>query len=297
MNYPKVSIIILNWNGLRDTIECLESLKKVTYSNYDIIIVDNGSKGNDAEVLEEKYGNWIYIIKNEKNLGYAGGCNVGIKHVLEQDTEYVLILNNDVVVENNFLSELIKIAETTPDMGIAGPKVYYYNDPNRLYACGERINYWLLTTKNGNNEIDNDQFNQIEYVDGIVGCAILIKKKVFKTIGMFDEDYFSYGEETDFCIRAKKAGFHIVYVPTAKVWHKDMGSTGGKLNKFVAYYQTRNRIMLIRKTLGKKYWITALSFFLFKTTKQICKNIIRRKPEIAGAMLRGLGYHLKIENR
>jgi len=111
MQHPKVSIIILNWNGLKDTIECLESLKKITYPNYEVIVVDNDSKGNDADILEERYKNYIRVIRNKENLGFAGGNNVAIRQVLkEEKSDYILLLNNDTIVEPNFLEELIKIA-------------------------------------------------------------------------------------------------------------------------------------------------------------------------------------------
>jgi len=121
MQHPKVSIIILNWNGLKDTIECLESLKKITYPNYEVIVVDNDSKGNDADILEERYKNYIRVIRNKENLGFAGGNNVAIRQVLkEEKSDYILLLNNDTIVEPNFLEELIKIALQDEKIAIIG---------------------------------------------------------------------------------------------------------------------------------------------------------------------------------
>ena len=124
---PKVSIIILNWNGLDDTIECLESLQKITYPNYEVIVVDNGSRGNDAQVLREKFGDYIELIQNDKNYGYTGGNNIGIRYALHNSSwDYFLVLNNDTVVESGFLTELVNIAESAPSSGIAGPKIHLF---------------------------------------------------------------------------------------------------------------------------------------------------------------------------
>ena len=135
MIYPKVSIIILNWNGWKDTIECLESLQRLTYPNYHVIVVDNGSRGNDAEVLQEKFGDYISLIRNDKNYGYTGGNNIGIRHALNNSSpDYFLILNNDVAVAPDFLTEMVKVADNDAAIGIVGPKVYYYDFPNRIQS-------------------------------------------------------------------------------------------------------------------------------------------------------------------
>ena len=140
MNYPKVSIIILNWNGLEDTIECLESLKKITHPNYEVIVVDNGSEGNDAQMLQERFGDYIHIIRNDKNYGFAGGANIGMRYVLNNSAaDYVLLLNNDTVVDPEFLTELVKVAEADPAIGITGGKIYYYDNPGQLQFVWGRI--------------------------------------------------------------------------------------------------------------------------------------------------------------
>src|SRR4030042_2187559 len=137
---PKVSIIILNWNGLEDTIECLNSLKKITYPNYKVILVDNGSKGNDARVLREKFGDYIHLIENDRNYGYAKGVNIGIRYALANSaSEYILLLNNDTVVAPDFLNQLVKLAESDSSVGIVGPKTYYYGSSSRLESIGARL--------------------------------------------------------------------------------------------------------------------------------------------------------------
>jgi GT2 family glycosyltransferase len=143
MKYPKVSIIILNWNGLEDTSECLESLKKVTYANYETIVVDNGSDGDDVKILREKFGDYIHVINNDNNYGFAEGNNIGMRYVLSRGTDYVLLLNNDTTVAPEFLVEMIQVGESDEKIGVLGPMIYLYDKPNVIWEAGGRINWWL----------------------------------------------------------------------------------------------------------------------------------------------------------
>jgi hypothetical protein len=241
MNYPKVSIIILNWNGLKDTAECLESLKKNTYPNYEIIIVDNGSKNDQGAVLEEKYKGYIKVIKNKDNLGFAGGNNVGIKHAIDAGSEFILVLNNDVIVEKDFLRFLVEDLMKDKTAGIAGPVNYDYYNPQKIISMGRIMNFW-----SGNAvHIFRPVKNKSE-LDAIWGCCMLIKKDVFLKIGYFYEPYFLTFEEIDFCVKAKKQGFKIICNPMSKIWHK-VSSTMGKVSTCGVYYGYRNKFLFIKR--------------------------------------------------
>ena len=255
MTYPKVSIIIINWNGLEDTMECLESLKQITYPNYDVIVVDNGSQGNDVPVLKEKFGDYISLIENDRNYGFAGGNNIGIRYALSnRSPDYILLLNNDTVVDPEFLIELIKVAETNPAIGIAGAKIYYYDKPNQLQDVGGKINLWkgkvvhtprVVAERIKRVEFDRGQYDSIKEVDAVAGCCFLIKKGVLESIGLLDEN-LAYWEDTDYCLRAKRAGCKTVYVPAAKVWHK-LGQSVKKISGLSCYYGVRSRLRFARK--------------------------------------------------
>jgi len=255
MNYPKVSIIILNWNGLEDTIECLESLRKITYPNYEIIIVDNASAGKDVVVLKEMYGEYAHIITNDKNYGYPEGNNVGMRHALNKGTDYVLVLNNDVIVDPGFLSEMIRLTEADISIGFAGPKIYYYYHPSRIQSTGGKINWWLGETVVYGDVEDKGQYDNIAERDFIFGTCMLIKKEVIENISYMDPYYFFGVEEFDYCTRARRAGYKIVYVPQSIVWHK----VGASFAKVAQYPETN---ALIRKNQGfRKY---KYSYRLFK---------------------------------
>jgi GT2 family glycosyltransferase len=257
MNYPKVSIIILNWNGLEDTIECLESLKKIAYPNYEVIVVDNGSEGNDAQVLEEKFGNYIHLIKNDRNYGYTGGNNIGIRYALSNsDPDYLLMLNNDIIVAPDFLNHLVAAAAADASIGIVGPKVYYYGFPRHLQTAGARVNMWTgQAPAIGSRQIDAGQYDRQREVDYVFGCCLLAKKEVIQKVGLFDESYFCYYDEIDYCTRAGKAHYKVCYIPEAKIWHKnpmkekvwDKTPERRRKTDFSYYYMARNNFRFMRK--------------------------------------------------
>ena len=249
MTYPKVSIIILNWNGLEDTIECLESLKQITYPNYDVIVVDNGSQGNDVPVLKEKFGDYISLIENDRNYGFAGGNNIGIRYALSnRSPDYILLLNNDTVVDPEFLIK-----------------------PTQLQDVGSKINLWkgevvhtprVVAERIKRVEFDRGQYDSIKEVDAVAGCCFLIKKGVLESIGLLDEN-LAYWEDTDYCLRAKRAGCKTVYVPAAKVWHK-LGQSVKKISGLSCYYGVRSRLRFARKHATRwQYRYFLIYFFGF----------------------------------
>lgn len=257
--YPKVSIIILNWNGKEDTLECLESLYQIDYPNYEIILVDNDSNDSSVELFKEKYPE-IEIIQNKENLGFAEGNNIGIKKAINSGTEYVLLLNNDTTVSQNFLTELIDAAKDI-DVGIAGPMVYFYDYPNKIQSTGHKI-LWNRGKPSDlrRNKIDNGKLENIENVDCVCGCAFLAKSEVFKKIGYLNKNYFLYWEETELCVRASKAGYNIIFVPKAKIWHK--GGTKSKASGLYNYYVNRNAFWFMKQHSTGKQYISFLLYFL-----------------------------------
>ena len=246
---PKACIVILNWNGLDDTIECLESLKKITFPNYEVVVVDNASSGNDVQVIREKYADYIHVIANDKNYGFSEGNNIGMRYALEKQSEYVLLLNNDTVVDPNFLTELVNVAEEDRMVGIAGAKLYFYDYPNRLWHVGGSVNWYLGRFKSyGVNEEDLGQYDQLADRDYVYATAMLIRKSVIDAISLLDPAFFFGIEEYDYCHRAKKAGFRVVYVPKAKVWHK----IGASRKKLASYPETQKLVTREAGFTGQK---------------------------------------------
>jgi GT2 family glycosyltransferase len=261
---PKVSIIILNWNDIDYTVHCLESLKKITYSDYDIIVVDNGSKGNDAEILREKFKDYIHIIENDKNYGFAEGCNIGMRYALKNSApDYILLLNNDTTVAPDFLDEMVTIAESDPMIGIVGPKVYCGDEPNKIQSVGGQIDFRTgQSTCVGLNKIDIGQFDEIREVDWVSGCAFLIKRTAIEDIGLLDSAYFRYVEEVDWCVRCRKSGYKVVFIPKAKIWHRGHLAPD-RVSNVMLYYTLRNQFLFMWKHTRKSQFISFLIRFLY----------------------------------
>jgi GT2 family glycosyltransferase len=252
---PSVSIIILNWNGLSDTRECLQSLRAVSYTNFRAIVVDNGSDNDEATALRQEFRDFIHLIANETNLGFAGGMNTGIRYALAGGADYVLLLNNDTTVDSAVVSELVTAAQSLPDAAALCPKTYFYNRPDVIYSTGGQYNLWTASARQiGRGQPDRGQFDRIAnrgYADGV---CMLIPRQALERTGLLDEDYFSYWEETDWCARAGEQGLRCYYVPTAQIWHKAQMSQS-PTNAFHFRYR-RNAFLFVRKR-GKPYHLAS----------------------------------------
>jgi len=286
---PRVSIIILNWNGLEDTTECLESLKKITYPNYEVIVVDNGSQGNDAQVLKDRFSDYIHLIENDKNYGFASGVNIGIRYAMDDSPpDYFLLLNNDTTVAPDFLGQLVKVAERDISIGIVGPKVYYYDSPNLIQCIGAKMNMW--TGKGsfiGVKQVDTGQYDHQKEVDLVVPCTLL-RAEVVHRVGFYDEKYFCYLEDSDYCARARRSGYRIMYSPEARIWHK-LGQSAQKVTGLIEYYFARNRIRFMKKNATRSQYVSFLMYLLaYHFWFVIAQLIYHRKMKQLAAFYRGV---------
>jgi len=243
---PKVTIIVLNWNGYQDTIECVVSLKDIEYDNYEVLIVDNGSTNDSVEILQERFPE-ITLIRNKENLGFCEGNNVGIRYALKNNSDYLFVLNNDTVVDRHVLEYLVKFAESNSYMCIYAPKIYFYDRPTVINSCGTTLNWLKLRPYIGEcGKEDNGEFTEIVEKDIFPGAALFMKKDVIEKIGMFESGLFIFHEDTDLCLRSKKAGCKNLLVPQAIVYHKTQMSMG-KHHFLTNYYSTRNFLYVTRK--------------------------------------------------
>ena len=288
---PKVSIIIPNWNGLEDTIECLESLKKISYQNYEVIVVDNGSRGKDAEVLRCRFSDYIHLIQNDKNLGYAGGVNVGIRYVQSNyKPDFVLLLNNDTVVAADFLTRMVESAITDNSIGIVGLEAYQYGLSTRakqgIVIKIRMLKTWIACI--GINQINIWHFSSYNR-DAAEGCCQLVRNDVIEKIGYFDESYFCYWEDSDFIFRVKEAGYRIVCTPEAKIWHK-VSQTSRHISGFACYYFHRNKIRFMRKhaTRWQYGWFIIYNFLFYFEFMLVYYLIFRVSPRAVLSFLRGV---------
>lgn len=285
----RVNIVILNWNQPELTINTIGSVKKISHRffQYHITLVDNGSSDDSKDKFTKIYGSdsQVSLVLNKHNLGYVDGNNSGIKLSLEGDFDYILIINNDVLVKPDFLDQLIGFSQSNPQYSILGPKIYFapghefhYSRYKKgeigrvIWSAGGRIDWNNVIGSNiGVDEVDSDQYDVANNkVDFISGCCLLAKKEVFSKIGLFDSKYFLYLEDVDFCQRAVKAGFKMVYVPDSVIWHINAGSSksGGDLHH---YFLSRNRLIF-----GFRYARLKTKLALFRQSLQI----ILRPPSL-----------------
>ncbi len=257
---PRVIIIVLNWNGRDDTLECLESLRGLTYPNFGVLLVDNGSSDGSAQSVRSRIPG-IQIVETGVNLGYAGGNNVGIRKALESGGEYVLILNNDTVVHPDMLSTLVDSASSDSRVGVVGPTVYYYSDRDRVQSAGGRFSWFSgrPVQWKSKEDLNNRPSSSIE-VGLVGGCCMLVSAELVRKIGLFDEFYFAHWEEIDWEVRAKEAGFKMMYVPGARIWHKS-GATSSKTAGLREYYNARNRFYFMRKHASRSQQLTFLLYY------------------------------------
>jgi len=245
---PTVIIILLNWNGWQDTIECVESCRKLTYPNFRILIVDNGSTDDSESVLRNRFPD-ITLIQTGNNLGFAGGNNVGIRYALEQDPAYIWLLNNDTVVQPEALSNLFNVAEQNEKTGMVGSKIYFFDDPYCIWYAGAFIDSTApyRSGHRGLNELDNGQYDEIEETGFVTGCSLLARREMIEEIGLLDESFFLYAEDSDWNARARKAKWKLLYSPKSIVLHKVSSSIGGICSPMMRYYLARNLLYLVAK--------------------------------------------------
>ena len=255
---PRVTTIILNWNGIEDTRACLESLREATYPNNRIVVVDNASENDEARQLESEFEGLIEVIRNERNLGFAGGANVGLRRALEAGSDYALLLNSDVTVDPGFLEAMVEAASGYKRLAALCPRAYFMEEPEVIYSTGGSVNLWTGVARQiGRGEKDLGQFERAARRDYADGLCMLIPVSALNAVGLLDEDYFAYWEETDWCVRARERGLRCYYVPDARVWHKAERSQ--EASDAFNYHYRRNALMFVRKRGGALHLATALA--------------------------------------
>jgi GT2 family glycosyltransferase len=354
---PRVCILILNWNGWRETLECLESLLRIAYDNYQVVVIDNNSSDDSIERIKAWAEGWqeiwspesshplhhlshppvvkpipyityhrqeaegggnlakehelatewkrrksddsrigypttdlpLLLLSTGANLGFTGGNNVGLRYALATRPiyDYVLLLNNDMVVDRDFLKYLLLCGERFPRSGIIGPKIYFYNNYKMLQNIGNLLNRTSGELSIiGGSIIDGGQFDNYLKFSYISGACFFLKNKVLRTIGLLDEKYYMYSEDVDYCLRAQRNGFDCMYTPFAKVWHKWESSSN---SKFVRYMTARNRIWLWKKNFCRgDYRRFVLYLLLCGLPRYFLYLIKERKLSLLAPYCRGI---------
>lgn len=330
---PEVCIIILNWNGWEDTVECLESLYQNKYDNYRVILVDNDSTDDSAEKIKKylqgelevtsNYFNYqknnkplkfleldedeiveelnipsgnLILIENVQNHGFARGNNIGIQFALNSyEPEYFLLLNNDTVVDPEFLVEMVNTARSDAGVGFVGPKTCLYSEKNVIQAAGGgNIDFSRGESHEmGFMKKDTGKYDADIYIDYVGGSCLMVKREVIDKVGLLDENYFMYWEDVDWCFNGREAGYKSIYSYKSKIWHKYGTSSQ---NYFKTYYHNRNRLYFMRKHAPKKYYQKFRTYYLKEILKESGYQLIyQRNWKLFKSLLKGTidGFRLK----
>lgn len=288
--YPLVSIITVNYNQTEVTCALLESLNKISYPNFEVIVVDNHSTEDDPKIIKQRFSNIIFI-DNPINYGFAAGNNYGL---MKARGKYVLLLNNDIEVPPNFMEPLIEKLEQNPGIGAVSPKIKFYYQPDTIQYAGYTTigRITMRNTAIGYWEKDRGQYNEDRETAYAHGAAMMVPMHVVKEIGLMSYIFFLYYEEADWCARIKQAGYKIYYVGNSHVLHKESVSTG-KLSALKIYYQNRNRIVFMRRNLeGKDFYLALIYQLGIAIPKNATKFLIKGKIANFLAYYRAIGWHI-----
>lgn len=238
--HDKVAIVVLNWNSWPDTAACLRSLQRLHYENYKVIVVDNGSTNDSVTHLGDEF-RWITLIETGKNLGFAGGCNVGIRQALGEGADFVWLLNNDTTVDSEALRFLVETAKDDPSIAAVGSAVYGMNEPRELQAWGGgHINFLLGRSRHFLKPVSNHA------LDYITGASLLIRRRALESVGLLDEGFFFSWEDADLGMRLRRAKWKLAVAGESKIWHKETASLHGK-NAVLDTYFNRAANRFFRK--------------------------------------------------
>jgi len=289
--WPLVSVITVNYNQSQVTFDLLESLRKISYPNIEIIVVDNASPNDDPDSIMSNYPE-IILIKSTKNLGFAGGNNLGIE---KSTGDYLLFINNDTEVTSGFLEPLVAFFRAHPDAGMVSPKIRYHHTPEMIqYAGYSELN--LYTIRNfsiGYKEIDNNQYDTDRKTAFGHGAAMMVPRKVIEKVGMMPDIYFLYYEEIDWGWKIRRAGYQNYYVGSSVIFHKESVSTG-KNSPLKTYYMARNRILFTRRNIkGLQKWISLSYQILIAGTKNLLLYLVKGEKQHFESYWNGLTWHFK----
>ena len=289
-NRPRLFTVVLNWNGMEDLVECLCSVKESIYKT-EIIVVDNGSTDGSVSVVTKQFPE-IAIFETGCNLGF-GANNLGISQALKSGADYVLLLNNDTWVDPQCFDRLVQVAEDYPQAGILSPRICYYWNPELIWYDGgnlEKVNgFWEHKHIHGESLV-NSVGEENREVDYICGCAMLIRRKVIEKIGGLDSRFFMYWEDSDYSFRARRAGFRLIHVPSARVLHKVSHSIGGSEAPDAYYYVERNRYLFSKKGIPLRARIPLLGNHIRNCFWEYCELMNENRVDHALAVAEA-GWH------
>ena len=281
-----LAIILLSYGRASDTIECVRSLERSTYTDRDILVIDNASPDGSADRIAAACPH-ITIIRNDRNLGFAGGNNVGVRAALERGARLILLLNNDTVADPKMLGRLVDAADARPRTGAVGAKIFYADPPTMLWYAGGSLRVAsAATSHHGIGKPDAAAFDRPVVCSFVTGCAMLVPASVWREVGLFDVDYFAYLEDADFCYRISRAGYQLWYEPSAVLFHR-VSSTTARDSPGYLYLNVRNKILFLRKHCMPWTWLAGIHGSAYYVLRQLVRALLVKRDSRS---LRAVAY-------
>ncbi|MBI1849212.1 MAG: glycosyltransferase family 2 protein [Planctomycetes bacterium] len=295
---PLVMVLVLNWNGGDALVACVESVRKQTHPRVRLLVLDNGSTDGSLDRVIERFPD-VEVLRNGANLGYCDGNNRGLERALRDRADFVLLLNNDATLEPDAVSAMVRAidADGAPPAGIVGPKILWSrrgpDEPLRIWSAGgeDRVRQNVGELR-GNGEIDRGQFDRMEEVGFVPGCALLVRREVLEKVGLLDPDYFAYLEDMDLCRRARDAGFRVRYAPEARVVHDASRSTGGGYTPGRKYLMGLNSIRYLRKYGTPGQWLAFSVLGIAGLAPALVVESVRGNARVVCAKAKGIWHGL-----
>jgi len=286
-----VAVVILNWNGGDDILDCLKSVFESTHKTLEVVIVDNGSLDGSSDAIHLRFPQTHFIV-NPRNLGFAKGSNQGMEWALERGIRYVLLLNGDARVHPNTIRELLAVVFAEDDKVVACPRIYLGNAnsvTNRLWFASGTVKLWAGLFQNpAFNQPDSPRWSVPRDMEYASGCCMLIPASVLQNVGMLDEAFFAYCEDIDFSLRVRKAGFRLRYVPTAYLWHGSKGRTDRTHTAIYRYLATRNNLWVVRKHGSRLDVLACLCVLPLRSLFRIARMVTSAEWDSIAAELKGI---------
>jgi GT2 family glycosyltransferase len=290
---PKVAAVVVNYNGKDVTLQAVESLRRMSYPNFDLVVLDNASTDGSPEALARAFPDLLQV-RVEVNRGSSSGYAAGFRWAFEHGYDYVLLLNNDVEVEPDMLTELVKAAESDPRIGCVGPKCYFHGDRQRLWSAGGILRFReSITRERGYGEIDRGQYDRDVDVDYVNGCAILIRRAAAEAAGMWDDLFYICVDDADFCTRVKQQGFRCLYAHRAVLYHMVAYTTGG-YSPGRNFQFGRSGAIYVRRYANPWNWLTWLAFTAAALPVAWLRELRKGNQAAAMAKLKGIREGMRI---
>ncbi|HVL48231.1 MAG TPA: glycosyltransferase family 2 protein [Candidatus Thermoplasmatota archaeon] len=283
---PSVATIIVNWNGLSDTIDCVNATLSLDYPRQGVFVVDNGSRPSQAAAIRERFSQ-VHVIESSENLGFAGGCNLAIEVALEHNYDYIFLLNNDAYPSDSGLLRQLLCVMQRHGAAVVGPKVTFESPPSIVWFAGGRVYRRTGRTKHIGFNKPADRFTGVVETDYITGCALLAHASVFREVGLLDESYFLYYEETDWCLKARKRGYKLLVDLDSVVVHR-VSQSMHRARGIHKYYLIRNRLEFARRWSGGWFWPVAVPSVVVLALLSIAYTTLRGHTEARGHVLNAL---------